>query len=526
MCIDPITIPTRSRVLSLVHRQPLLQTVACGRCCECQAQKHSEWYYRIYHEWQNCLDNHGVVFFDTLTYDDDHLPHLSDFMDIEKGSDLDFPCFSRDDLRGFLTRLRENLEYKFNLSGKDYSRFIAAEYGTSENHSHRPHYHCLFFLPSDIDIYEFRQVVHDSWSKGLTDYVREFGLSSNVFRDVSERSRLSVSHYVAKYVQKVSLYQSEIDRRINCVIDKYYHDYADSTVVVRSHTDIDNIEHMFADEIRVFTDDRNEFYKSQTYKKAKRILERVVSQFHLQSQHFGESALRDMDVNDVMDSGLVQMPDCQRFTINIPIPLYFVRKLFYKLENVNGFRTWLPTEDGRVYRAKKLVRLVSRLAARYSCINDTFSLGIDVDFFKLARYVVYYRGRMNGVYSNDVYLDDLVKLPSNYLVYNYCCPSDKELFHESLVSSDFNGCQGQYINASLDNCVPMSQFLKKHAITDSFLSEFNGFDKILDILYDALRKSGKRLQNLFDYVQDFNNRITGALFSEPPVILEAGNSFE
>lgn len=517
MCIHQITVPTRSRVLSLIHRQPLLHTVPCGRCCECQQQKFNEWYYRIYHEWLDCIENNGYVYFTTLTYDDAHLPHLSDFMDIERGSELDYSCFSRVDLRGFVTRLSERLRYDYDMDSSVFRRFIAAEYGSDDEYiddygnlrvgTCRPHYHCLFFVHDDsLDVHDLYDMVFECWCKGRVDGVREYGEHSNVFRGNNQRSQLAVSNYVAKYVQKISSFQSEIDWRIDAYMSRFEHEYFDTCIVTKSELDIDSFVHRFTKEIDFDYDESVKFWKSQTYKREKSRLSRCVSQFHLQNKGFGACALRDIDLNEVIENGFFIMPDCQSVVRKLPIPKYYERKMFEELVNVNGYRVWQKTSLGLLYQRKKQSRLISRLVDKFTNVNDTYHLGLSVDFTALAQYVVCYKGRMNGNLSNDIQLSDLVKLPSNFLVYNYSCPTDKALFHESFVTRDFNGCQSEYFSSCLDDAVPLSVFLKSHLIDDNFLPSFKGFDSALEKIYQALEIVGNEKQSLFDFKQEFHNK--------------------
>ena len=78
MCNNTKYIFTRSKVLSLAHRERLIVPCKCGVCAECRQQKHNEWYFRIYHEWMSTLNDNpsgSYVFFDTLTYSNEEETH-------------------------------------------------------------------------------------------------------------------------------------------------------------------------------------------------------------------------------------------------------------------------------------------------------------------------------------------------------------------------------------------------------------------------------------------------------------------
>lgn len=516
MCYQQFTIPTRSRLISRLHRQPLLQQCACGQCFECQTLKHQEWLFRIYHEWKDCIAKGGYIFFDTLTYDDEHLPHISDFFDIPL--DLDNSCFSRKDLRSFVTSLTDRIRNKYGADSSLFRRFIAAEYGKDEDYydefgrlrkgTIRPHYHCLFFcMVPDLDVVTLRDMIHDVWSRGRTDNVRFYGKHANVFRGNNSDSQLAVSNYVAKYIQKDTSYRNMIDKRIDYICDNFASQYSDSIVVKCSHIDIDNINHNFVDEIAVVSDDSCNFFKSQTFKRFRASLVRSIGQFHLQNDGFGASALSEFDLNEIISTGMVTMPDKQHIVRKLPLPLYYKRKLFYNLVKFeNGFRVWVPNDLGKKYISSSRVRLVNTLANRYRNLNDLYKLDLTCDFDLLAKYVVYYKGRNNGLYGNDVDFCDLLSMPSNLRLFNYCTSTDKQLFHISCLSSEFVGMNGIYLSSNLENAIPFAHYIKKHLIDDSFLPEFRGFDSILSILNSKLYEIGLKKQQLYDYKKQHKSK--------------------
>ena len=203
MCLAPIKIKIKSKRISQNHSQKLWIEVPCGHCAECMQLKRDQWYLRNYWHSKECFDKGGYVLFDTLTYDDEHLPHISDFFPEVKGTNLDYSCFCYDHYKNFMKRLRTNLcrgafepEYlemkRLRNERKHYSRkskeyadltyeiecldgirktfpvakslnaFCVTEYGDEGYYrddrgrmrkaTFRPHYHLLFYVNTNITI--------------------------------------------------------------------------------------------------------------------------------------------------------------------------------------------------------------------------------------------------------------------------------------------------------------------------------------------------------------------------------------
>lgn len=112
MCFNPITIRVRTSQFSDEGCQPLYIKVPCGHCGECRSAAKSQWYLRNYWQVRECIDFGGFVLFDTLTYRDSTLPHISDYFPEFKDTELDFSCFSKNHIVNFMKRLRKNLSTK------------------------------------------------------------------------------------------------------------------------------------------------------------------------------------------------------------------------------------------------------------------------------------------------------------------------------------------------------------------------------------------------------------------------------
>lgn len=180
----------------------------CGKCVECVKKRQNDWKLRLLEECNNW--NH--LFFFTLTYSDEALPH-SDLVNEETG---EFPSTGRkSDVQGWLKRNRERYyrEYGERL---DMKYFISLEYspdgqyvdrhGKVRNSTCRPHYHGLMFF--DCDVYRIKP-----W---FADWADEFGfvkvkeiVPTDSQPDWREH-RSKVCNYVAKYTAKGE-FQSRID---------------------------------------------------------------------------------------------------------------------------------------------------------------------------------------------------------------------------------------------------------------------------------------------------------------------------
>ena len=82
MCYSPISIINPCKYVSVNHRDRFLIQVPCGKCAECQKSKSLEWNYRTYYEFIRTFEESpsNFVYFDTLTYDDEHLPNMSEIV--------------------------------------------------------------------------------------------------------------------------------------------------------------------------------------------------------------------------------------------------------------------------------------------------------------------------------------------------------------------------------------------------------------------------------------------------------------
>ena len=108
----------------------------CGKCGSCLQKRSLEWAFRLKEESKNW----STTSFITLTYDPEHEP--------ERG-------VNKDEIQKFFKLLRaDGLKFKY---------YACSEYGPT--HTHRPHYHIMFF--HDLQPENFYDHIVLRWSKGI-----------------------------------------------------------------------------------------------------------------------------------------------------------------------------------------------------------------------------------------------------------------------------------------------------------------------------------------------------------------------
>lgn len=114
-------------------------------------------------------------YWQTLTYDDEHLPKDS--------------TFNYKDVTDFLKRLRSALSY----AGYDvtFKYFYVSELGET---TLRPHYHIIFYVHSGINFDDFDNFVRSSWNLGFVD--KPFYAKSHILNNISG------IRYLLKYLYK------------------------------------------------------------------------------------------------------------------------------------------------------------------------------------------------------------------------------------------------------------------------------------------------------------------------------------
>lgn len=409
MCLNPNYITPKRKYFKLGDYQSYNMYVPCMKCAECKQMMRNEWYLRNYWQSRYTFDNNGYVLFDTLTYRDEDVPHLSDFIKLE-GKVLDYMCFNYEDVQDFKKRLKTNLDRQ-GYDSEQVKFFCASEYGTDPNRTHRPHYHFLLYVTdSRLSPVVLSQLIHDSWTHGRTDGVVEYGqgyVYHNTFgpRYIKDSKRLQgVVGYVCKYVTKDSEYQKVIDMRVHEVVEK----------ILKKR----------------YSNDKKGFLDS------KRELKRRVDQFHKQSVGFGEYAISQANpefsknMETIWKDGTLQVPDSKKIVKSIPLPMYYARKLFYDLvrdPKDNGLM-WILNDDGKQWKKQRTyancVKVADRFTSWYNSLNtyveDPEQTKKKIDsllkgrtFMDFATYLVFYRGRLmdcneDAIPSPDEALDRFV----------------------------------------------------------------------------------------------------------------------
>lgn len=450
MCLNPITIINPSKYVSLKYRDRFLIQVPCNNCAECQEQNSRSWLFRAYYEFLQCAEDspNNYVYFDTLTYSDDNLPRLSNI-----ASELpNYPCFRSDDVVLFMKRLRTNLDRKHRVKCRF---FLSSEYGSLRM---RPHYHLLLFVNGNIPSAVLSQLVSSSWSLGRTDgipfktagYVR----MHNVIELNSTATILRACNYVTKYVQKDCYFQDLLDKRIkSCDM--------------------------------IISNDTIPFVKSNSVaaSKLRQKIRSEVNQFHLQSLHFGELALRDIDLNKVMSDGYLIMPSLDSVKCKVPVPMYYKRKIFYERYKLHKMYGWQLNELGLIYNDYKQDTLKKCVADRFRCLSLLSGVTCDAD--SLADYVLNIRGRFRADVPSRCVQDRLKDI--NF--YTYVCRSDKE--------SVGCGVSPYYLGNSKEGYVPLIDYIPLKKFIAEYVVMDDAKESILQFLYNSVQSLNKDKQEYF-----------------------------
>lgn len=444
MCLSPITIPNQTKYVSLSYSDRFLLEIPCGRCAECASVMSSQWYYRSSSEFDS-LPSDGYVMLDCLTYSNKYLPRLSQFWSFLDKKRENFSCFNYRHVRNFVENLRIKLK---RLGYNDTFRyFLSSEYGTDDRYTHRPHYHVMFYISSGIDPLLLSRLISQSWLFGRTDGIpyktRRYVLDHNVIPKRSLGSRLRSCSYVTKYVQKSCEFQSELDKRIDKVM------WRAAEYACRQSTDMS------------CTPLQPEDWLSSEYAHRERLkLMRYVNQFHRQSQHFGEVALRDLDLNQLFRDGCLYMDDPNGVKIPVPLPSYYKRKLFYEQVSVNGSRYWQLTELGREYNSVRSSVSRDFLLDRYRSIVLQYRLPIN-DLDELVDYVFFSRGRIIADNPESTFEQRV----SDCDLFNYSSSSDKLQFGCRGLSPHWLGdAQQGYSSSSIIDRISLSDFIAHNCV--------------------------------------------------------------
>lgn len=335
MCYTPLTLrnPRKNPIAGL---DPEKLTVPCGHCPQCRMTRTNDWYVRSYYEWLEAKKYGGFTQSITLTYASEHLPTVP--CRLTDGSTRLFPCFSRRHFQLLMKRLNK----WFTSLGVRYSYIISSEYGDEK---HRPHYHILFNVKSDLlRPSEFVDVVREEWNYG---HIYTTDINDGVITDI--RGIRYASKYAVKDIYQDKWYQFQLEKIVK-----------------------------FTRTGRLTSCYKN-FLKNRP--------------FHQVSQGYGLYALTptsDGYLCGTLDSlmyGYLTIPDYSGIFRRYRLPLYLERKLFYRSETrIIGYdsdkscyrysTSYVLNELGIQMKERRLQSAVESLKTRFSRIQ-TYHFPLD-----------------------------------------------------------------------------------------------------------------------------------------------------
>lgn len=467
-CLNPIRITNPTKVFSLAFGDKFDNYVRCGKCANCQDTLQKEWYFRAYYEYLDTIEHNGYMLMDCLTYAPKYVPRLSRFIRIPKY--LNFMCFDYSDIRYFFVRLRTYLSKRgFDVDEK-LRYFAAAEYGTDEDKTHRPHIHILFYCTvPNLDNITLSKAVSACWKYGRTDgipfksksYVDNYTIKGGI------ASSQRACKYVSKYVMKSSEYQKVLNKRLAAVMHWLYENRFHSRYKYGKYKF--EIDYFYREPLIDYDwDSYNSFLSSETGKKYYRDIKKKINQFHLQSLGFGASALGDLDIYELIETNVLSIPDSNKIVMRIGLPMYYKRKIFYDRIKIDGRWFWQYNSLGLKYAKKRKSDLLKRLQNNYLAIEKNYNIDLG-DKSALADYVVNKRGRIDAPFMGDSLLSE--RINASKLLYNYSTPSDKLHFHCRHLSWSYVGMVGNYDDSDIHEFIDLNEFRKEYVIYDSLSEE-------------------------------------------------------
>ena len=474
-------------------------SVSCGKCAHCKTRKRDEYSFRTYWHTKQTIDNGGYVLFDTLTYDNDNLPHISDFVDINKYGIKDHSCFNREHYKLFFKRLRRRIQYTYGLT-EAITYFFSTEYGEDDRYTHRPHYHILLFVKNKvINPVWLSYTISECWEYGRTDglnfkplsyvakhiYGYDLGFGSN-----NEAYTLrAVTHYVAKYIMKNNLFQYQLVKRLKLIDSKLPPD--DDTTLP--------------------------------------MLKRQIDMFHQQSQGFGLGYLDYLTEREIealkTDEGL--LPDKDKVIKSVPLPMYYLRKLYYdNIKLQDGRRVWVLNENGINHKTTNLLIQINKNVEQIKTLLANVTQEQTSHFNRLLSgreifdYVVYnvlYRGRLRHYNAINFY---------NGYSQDSLCESEQldtmqwqSTIHNCYFNNTIDSCECAFVNddknviisnyygddifPSLDPYLPyinidVKDFVHRYTFNQNSDPKFKNFDVLTEYINYLKREKNKYQQSTYD----------------------------
>lgn len=500
MCLFSYKLPTRSKKLYPQEQPKVFNNIKCGWCSECQQNEKSEWMYRTRYEAEYTINKGGYIVFDTLTYNEDNCPWSKKVLKRDYGIDipesLNFRCFDYKDVTKFLKKLRKAISCKYGTFN-NVKYFLSSEYGTKEYRTHRPHYHIIFFV-SDCHINPlwFSKQIRKSWKLGITDGVDDKGelyfKSCRLFKSSNE-GVINAVGYVSKYINKDSNYSKIIRQKVS-EIEKYI----DVQIDYRK------------DQYGYYLHGNYETKYRESYDgRLRRIaIRRSLNQFHKQSHHYGEYALKFIDMKKLMKTGKVTMPDSYVINRQLTIPMYYYRKLFQYYDKEN--EEWRFNELGRKFKSLSLNRSVDNLVKVYK--KRLINAKNNPDYAENVKNILSLLGKRtlkDYAYFNVVYKDRLC--PDNNIInginnlskiqYDYDSRSDICCYNLDWFDK-INHSSDKMVSRQLFASITQNEFVRRRVINCNWHNKWLDFDKIDVEMQKINRCENQRIQALHEFMTE------------------------
>lgn len=370
------------------------QTFVCGKCSGCISKQRTDWRVRAYYESLDCLRKpNAFVLFDTLTYTDDSVPHYSDiYPDLQIPMLLDRMAFSRPDVQKFFKRLRINLKRAgYNIGRNELRYILTSEFGSSENCTHRPHYHILFFITFPIQPIELSRIISRSWPLGKTDGVRPYDDCNQC--PVRKFCRGTCIYHSDEYVKRERLVtNSSPSNTMKCV--NYVTKYISKDMYLSGELQT-NVDLLW----RFLSPDYQCDYLQ--YRKYRKFCSQVLP-FHLQSIGFGQSLIGDLgkslgELDYLTRTNQVHLPTGKKDVVrSVALPRYYQRKLYYDFVKEDGGVRWFLHPRGIDTKVAHLDHEIAKFMRDYRAFDDQLSSS---RLFDLALYKCVYKGTLTDYQS-------------------------------------------------------------------------------------------------------------------------------
>lgn len=182
--------------------------VPVGGSQSVRRKQQSDWQFRLNAEFLTLRKKGWHLAFATLTYSDEHLPHIPKEVFRNESEYRPIRCFSRSDVSNWIESIRHYCAYHFGCKGDTAVRyFVASEYGAS---THRPHYHAVLAFVPTIPYETMHALCTHYWEHGYLFPRQPQGdkdmLSFEIVGDAAKAFK-----YVSKYVCKDLDYEKSIE---------------------------------------------------------------------------------------------------------------------------------------------------------------------------------------------------------------------------------------------------------------------------------------------------------------------------